>query len=159
MLGALALLFLVVPLAELYVIVKVAGAVGIPETIFLLVAVSVVGAWLAKWQGIGVLRRMQATVARGQVPSAEIVDGALVIFAAALMITPGFLSDCLAVLLLLPPTRALLRGVVLRRLRAGTGMITVIAGAGRPRRPGAPVWDVEAWEDPPPPGPHRQLDP
>jgi UPF0716 protein FxsA len=161
MLGVLALLFLVVPVAELYVIVKVAGGIGVPETLLLLIAVSVVGAWLAKWQGIGVLRRMQAAVAQGKVPSGEIVDGALIIFAAALMITPGFLSDCLAILLLLPPTRAVVRGVLLRRLRAGSGFITVISGAGRKRPDGSAseVWDVEGWEDPPAP-PHRpQLDP
>ena len=61
------------------------------------------GAWLAKMAGIGVLDRLQRTVRAGRVPSAELVDGALVLFAGALMITPGFLSDCLAILLLLPP--------------------------------------------------------
>jgi len=145
------------------VIVKVAGGIGVPETLLLLIAVSVVGAWLAKWQGIGVLRRMQATVAQGKVPSSEILDGALIILAAALMITPGFLSDCLAILLLLPPTRAAVRGVLLRRMRAGSGFITVISGAGRQRHDGSggasEVWDVEGWEDPPA-SPHRpQLDP
>jgi len=163
MFGVLLLLFLVVPIAELYVIVQVAGGIGIPETILLLIGVSVVGAWLAKRQGIGVLRRMQATVAQGKVPSSEIVDGALVIFAAALMITPGFLSDCLAILLLLPPTRAVVRGALLRRLRAGTGLITVISGGGRAGRAGgAPVsdaWDVQGWEDPPAGPPRQQLDP
>ena len=66
MLVLLALLFVVAPIAELYVIVQVAHGIGVPETILLLVAVSVVGAWLAKRQGLGVLRRMQATVAAGQ---------------------------------------------------------------------------------------------
>jgi UPF0716 protein FxsA len=155
MVGLLALLFLVVPIAELYVIVQVAGTVGIPETILLLVVISVVGAWLAKWAGLGVLRRLQITVRQGRVPSAELVDGALVLFAAALMITPGFLSDCLAILLLLPPSRAAVRRVILRRIRAGGGLITVVTGGGQgagPRRTGATasdVWDVEGWEDPP----------
>jgi UPF0716 protein FxsA len=155
MVGLLALLFLVVPIAELYVIVQVAGTVGIPETILLLIVISVVGAWLAKWAGVGVLRRLQSTVRQGRVPSAELVDGALVVFAAALMITPGFLSDCLAILLLLPPSRAFVRGVILRRIRAGGGLITVVTGGGQRSgfgRTGAPaseVWDVEGWEDPP----------
>ena len=155
MVGLLALLFLVVPIAELYVIVQVAGTVGIPETILLLIVISVVGAWLAKWAGIGVLRRLQSTVRQGRVPSAELVDGALVLFAAALMITPGFLSDCLAILLLLPPSRAAVRGLILRRIRAGGGLITVVTGGSQgagSRRAGAPagdVWDVEGWEDPP----------
>jgi UPF0716 protein FxsA len=159
MFGLLALLFLVVPIAELYVIVQVAGGIGVPETILLLIAISVVGAWLAKREGIGVLRRMQLTVAQGRVPSSEIVDGALVLFAGALMITPGFLSDCLAILLLLPPTRALVRGAVLRRIRAGGRVIRVITTSGpAPRRAGG-VWDVDGWEDPPDPTDRPPLGP
>jgi UPF0716 protein FxsA len=159
MFGLLALLFLVVPIAELYVIVQVAGGIGVPETILLLIAISVVGAWLAKREGIGVLRRMQLTVAQGRVPSSEIVDGALVLFAGALMITPGFLSDCLAILLLLPPTRALVRGAVLRRIRAGGRVIRVITTSGpAPRRAGG-VWDVDGWEDPPNPTDRPPLGP
>jgi UPF0716 protein FxsA len=155
MVGLLALLFLVVPIAELYVIVQVAGGLGIPETILLLIAISVVGAWLAKQAGIGVLRRLQTTIAQGRVPSGELVDGALVLFAGALMITPGFLSDCLAILLLLPPTRAGVRRAILRKIRAGGGLITVVT-SGRPRTrgtaaPPSDVWDVEGWEDPPAP--------
>ena len=97
----LALVFLVVPIAELYVIVQVAGGIGIPETILLLIAISFVGAWLARVAGLGVLNRLQRTVRAGKVPSGELVDGALVLFAGALMITPGFLSDLFAILLLL----------------------------------------------------------
>jgi UPF0716 protein FxsA len=159
MFGLLALLFLVVPIAELYVIVQVAGGIGVPETILLLIAISVVGAWLAKREGIGVLRRMQLTVTQGRVPSSEIVDGALVLFAGALMITPGFLSDCLAILLLLPPTRAVVRGAVLRRIRAGGRVIRVITTSGpAPRRAGG-VWDVDGWEDPPNPTDRPPLGP
>jgi UPF0716 protein FxsA len=148
----LAVVFLVVPIAELYVIVQVAGGLGIPETILLLIGISFVGAWLARVAGLGVLNRLQRTVRAGKVPSAELVDGALVLLAGALMITPGFLSDALAILLLLPPTRAVARGVVLRRIRAGGGLFRVVSttptGAGRGAT-GADVWDVESWEDPP----------
>ena len=153
MVGVLALLFLVVPIVELYVIVQVSHGIGAPETILLLVGISVVGAWLAKLAGLSVLNRLQQTVRQGRVPSAELVDGALVLFAGALLITPGFLSDCLAILLLLPPTRAVVRGAVLRKLRAGGGLVTVMTGrrqrAGN--RPSDAVWDVEGWEDPPAP--------
>ena len=148
MFGLLVLLFLVVPIAELYVIVQVTHGIGVPETILLLIGISVVGAWLAKLAGIGVLNRLQQTVRQGKVPSAELVDGALVLFAGALMITPGFLSDCLAILLLLPPSRAVVRHAVLRKIRAG-GLITVV---GHTRPPGSgDFWDVEGWEDPPRP--------
>jgi UPF0716 protein FxsA len=148
MVGLLALLFLVVPIAELYVIVQVAHGIGVPETILLLIAISFVGAWLTRVAGLGVIRRLQRTVSEGRVPSAELVDGALVLLAGALMITPGFLSDCLAILLLLPPSRAVVRHALLRRIRAGGGVINVVAG--RRRATGtADIWDVEGWEDPP----------
>src|SRR5687767_7717777 len=153
MVGLLALLFLVVPIAELYVIVQVTHGIGVPETILLLIGISVVGAWLAKLAGIGVLNRLQQTVRQGKVPSGELVDGALVLFAGALMITPGFLSDCLAILLLLPPSRAVVRHSVLRRIRAGGGLITVMTARGQAPRTGttSDIWDVEGWEDPPAP--------
>ncbi len=167
MLGLLVLLFVVVPIAELYLIVQVAGGIGVGETILLLIAVSIVGAWLAKVAGVGVLNRLQRTVGAGRVPSAEVVDGALVLFAGALMMTPGFLSDCLAILLLLPPTRAVARHAILRRIRAGGGLVSVMSGprrsahrpptAGAPRRPVDDLWDVESWEAPPDPPDHPGL--
>ena len=148
----LAVVFLVVPIAELYVIVQVAGGIGIPETILLLIAISFVGAWLARVAGLGVLNRLQRTVRAGKVPSAELVDGALVLFAGALMITPGFLSDCLAILLLLPPTRAVARAAILQRIRAGGGVFRIVSSVptgGRHAPQDGDVWDAESWEDPP----------
>lgn len=148
----LALVFLVVPIAELYVIIQVAGGIGIPETILLLIAISLLGAWLAKMAGVGVLYRLQRTVREGRVPSNEIVDGALVLFAGALMLTPGFLTDLLAIALLLPPSRALVRGIVLRRIGARGGFFTMVTsmptGSAHAR---GDVWDVDSWEDPPSP--------
>jgi UPF0716 protein FxsA len=168
MIGLLALLFVVVPIAELYVIVQVAGGIGVPETILLMIGMSVLGAWLAKWQGFSVLYRVQAAVIEGRVPSGELVDGALIVLAGALMITPGFLSDCMAIVLLLPPTRAAVRGVILRRIRAGGGLITVVSGTrgwGGPTRRTAPsrgrpdgVVDADSWEDPPADPPRPELD-
>lgn len=151
MIGLLALLFLVVPIAELYVIVQVTHGIGVPETILLLIGIGFVGAWLTKLAGLGVLDRLQQTVRQGKVPSGELVDGALVLFAGALMITPGFLSDCLAILLLLPPSRAVVRRAVLRRIRAGGGVINVVAGRrwAPPSATADDVWDVDGWEDPP----------
>jgi UPF0716 protein FxsA len=149
-LAVLVLVFVVAPLVELYVIVQVAHSVGAPETILLLAGVSIVGAWLAKQQGLTVLRRMQGTIAQGRVPSREIVDGALVLLAAALMIAPGFVSDVLAVLLLLPPVRAVVRSAILRRIRAGGAVVTSTFGLRGQRGASGPVtMDVDSWEDPP----------
>ena len=147
----LAVVFLLVPIVEIYVMLQVADVIGVPETILLLIAMSFFGVWLAKLAGLGVLNRLQRTVRAGKVPSAELVDGALVLFAAALMIAPGFLSDCLAILLLVPPSRAVVRGVVLRHIRARDGLLFQVMSSGPSR--GEPeasdVWDVESWEDPP----------
>ncbi|HYH51219.1 MAG TPA: FxsA family protein [Acidimicrobiia bacterium] len=105
----LAILFIVVPLAELYVILQVGQAIGVLDTIGLLILISVVGAWLAKREGIGVLRRIQRSIEAGRVPGTELIDAFLILLAGALMLTPGFLTDILAILLLLPPVRVVVR--------------------------------------------------
>ena len=113
----LVVLFVLVPIVEIAVIIQVGQAIGVIETLLLMVAVSVVGAWLVKREGIGVWRRAQRQLDTGVVPGRELVDGMLIMLAGALLLTPGFVSDCLGVLLLLPPVRAGLRRLVIGRLR------------------------------------------
>jgi UPF0716 protein FxsA len=109
----LAVLFFAVPFLELAVVVSVSRSIGIPETLLLLVAVSLAGAWLAKHQGLGVWRAVRRRLEAGEVPGWEMLDGLLVLVAALMLVTPGFVTDALALLLLLPPVRAAVR-VVLR---------------------------------------------
>jgi UPF0716 protein FxsA len=123
----LVLLFIVVPLVELYVIIQVGQAIGVWWTLALLVADSVAGSLLMRSQGRAALRRFQAALAEGRVPSREILDGILVVFGGAFLLTPGFVTDVLGAILLVPPTRALVRRVLVRRFvprmvvrRAGT---------------------------------------
>jgi UPF0716 protein FxsA len=111
----LIILFIVVPIAELYVILKVGDLIGILPTIALLVADSLLGSWLMRTQGRVVWRRFQETMEAGRLPHREVFDGVLVIFGGAFLITPGFLTDIVGVLLLLPPTRALFRRWLIRR--------------------------------------------
>jgi UPF0716 protein FxsA len=111
-------IFVVVPLAELYVIYKVGDAIGILPTLAILVADSLLGSWLLKSQGRVVWRRFNETMRAGRVPHREIVDGVLIIFGGAFLITPGFLTDIIGVLLLLPPTRSLFRRSLQRRMEA-----------------------------------------
>ena len=114
---ALIALFLVVPFVELYVILEVVGpALGAPLTILLLAVDSVIGALLFKSQGRSVWRRFNLTLAEGRVPHREVVDGVLVIFGGAVLITPGFISDIVGILFLLPPTRTVIRRLLIRRL-------------------------------------------
>lgn len=111
----LALLFLVVPILELAVILQVGSAIGVWNTIGLLLLMSVLGGWLMKKEGLGVLRRIQRTIEQGRVPGTDLVDALLILLGGALMLTPGFLSDLLGMSLLLPPVRAVVRRVLARR--------------------------------------------
>lgn len=125
MLVLLGVLFLLVPIAELYVIVQVAQGIGVLNTIGLLLLVSAAGAWLCKREGLAVLGRVRASLNRYELPSRELADGALILFAGALMLSPGFVTDCFAVLLLLPPTRAVFRGALLRALQRRSQLLVV----------------------------------
>ncbi len=114
----LVLVFLVVPLVELYVIIQVGDAIGALNTIAVLIAMGVAGGLLMKREGLGVLRRVQAQLRGGHVPGREVVDGFLILFGGALMLTPGFLTDVVGLALLVPPVRAVVRKVVASRLRS-----------------------------------------
>jgi UPF0716 protein FxsA len=122
---ALLALFIVVPLAELYVILKVGDAIGVIPTIALLAADSVLGSMLLRAQGRAVWRRFNETIAAGRMPHREVQDGVLVIFGGAFLITPGFLTDVVGLVLLLPPTRSLVRRWLARRLgrRVAVGVV------------------------------------
>ncbi|HVF20600.1 MAG TPA: FxsA family protein [Mycobacteriales bacterium] len=121
----LVLAFLVVPIAELYVIVQVGQAIGVLETIGLLLAVAFVGSWLVKREGLRTWSAFLAAMREHRVPAKEVADGALVILGGALLLTPGFVSDVVGLLLVLPPTRALVRGTVTARLARRMGVVDV----------------------------------
>jgi UPF0716 protein FxsA len=144
----LLVVFIVVPLAELYVILRVGDWLEWHWTILLLAADSVIGAVLLKAQGRTVWRRFNSELERGRMPHREVIDGVLVIFGGAFLVTPGFITDLVGLLLLLPPTRSVFRGIVIRRL--GRRFVTSVAG----RRTAPPRdFDVEgsATEHEPPP--------
>jgi len=125
MVGVLVLLFLVLPLAELYLIIQVGQAFGALNTIGLLILISAVGAWLAKREGISVWRRFQRQVQSGAVPGREIADGVMILFAGGLLMSPGFLTDVLGISLLLPPVRAVVRGALTRQAARRAGVIRI----------------------------------
>ncbi|HEV2075143.1 MAG TPA: FxsA family protein [Thermoleophilaceae bacterium] len=129
----LVLLFIVVPLAELAVIIQVGQAIGLPATIAILLVDSVLGGLLLRAQGRTAWRRFNETMRAGRTPHREALDGALVIFGGALLLTPGFLTDVVGLLLLIPPTRAALRRFVARLIarRAFAGLLAL--GARGPR--------------------------
>jgi UPF0716 protein FxsA len=135
-LWALALVFLLVPVAELYVIYKVGDAIGVLPTFLLLALDSVLGSLLLRAQGRAVWRRFNEAMAAGRIPHREVIDGVLVIFGGAFLLTPGFLTDIAGLLLLIPPTRAFVRRIAVRRLGRRVA-------AGVADRPDRQSWDVD----------------
>jgi UPF0716 protein FxsA len=111
----LVLLFIVVPIAELALLIQVGQLIGVWWTILLLVADAILGSWLLKTQSRAAWRRFNEALADGRVPHREVVDGVLVIFGGVLLLTPGFITDVFGLLFLFPPTRVLLRGLLVRR--------------------------------------------
>ena len=116
--AVLFILFVVVPILELMIIIQVGQSVGAWNTVILLVVDSLVGAWLVKHQGIGLLKKSQDRMRNGELPSDEIFSGVAVLFAGALMLTPGFLTDLIGLLLLVPPIRAGALLIVRRKFRS-----------------------------------------
>ena len=106
--------------AEIFVIVEVARAIGVVSTLLLLIVVSVVGASLSKRQGMAVFQRVRRDLAEGRMPGVPVLDGLLLLIATVLLTIPGFVSDALGLALLLPPVRTAarngLRVAFLRRL-------------------------------------------
>ena len=146
MLPLLIVIFVVVPIVELAVIIQIGQVIGVLPTIALLVIDSIVGSLLLRAQGRAVWERFNRALAERRPPAREVLDGVLVIFGGALLITPGFVTDVLGLLLLLPPTRALLRGVVARRVLPRM-IYTTVGGRrvyGRPTRADGPDYDVDS---------------
>ena len=115
----LALLLLILwPLAELFVAIKVAEAIGVLLTVILLLAGWPVGMWLTKAEGRAAWRRLSAAVTAGRPPGREVIDGALVLLGGLLLIVPGFITDGVGVLLLLAPSRSVARGAITRNFQS-----------------------------------------
>jgi len=114
----------VVPLAELWVILRVGEQFGLVPTIASLVVVSALGTALVKREGTRVWRDFTAAVARGEEPSRQIIQGACLLVAGVLLLSPGFVTDIVGIVLLLPPTRAVVASVVSRRVHSGVTVVT-----------------------------------
>jgi UPF0716 protein FxsA len=143
----LILLFIVLPIAEIYVIIKVGEAIGVLPTIALLIVDGVVGAALARSQGRQAWARFNQALAEGRVPAREVFDGAMIVVGGAFLLAPGFITDVIGLMLVLPFTRAIFRGLTARFAKrrvviATPASIFTSGGAGRPRRPPAD-YDVE----------------
>ncbi|HEX2086271.1 MAG TPA: FxsA family protein [Solirubrobacteraceae bacterium] len=135
MLPLLVVLFITVPILELFVIIQIGREIGAWSTIAILIADSVLGSLLMRSQGRAAWRRFNEALSAGRPPAREVLDGVLIIFGGALLLTPGFVTDVVGLTFLLPPTRAVLRRMLVRRL---AGRMIVAAGPPRGRH-----YDVE----------------
>jgi UPF0716 protein FxsA len=139
--------FIVMPIVEIAVLIQVGGWLGLWPTLALIILTAVAGTWMLRQQGFAVLSRAQEQLGRGTVPIAEVFEGFCLVIAGALLLTPGFVTDFMGGLLLLPPVRTWLYGRLGHHLRSSVshgeaGFHTGPAGSGRPpggdhdRRPG-----------------------
>ncbi len=150
--GRLLLLFIAIPVVELFLLIEIGQRVGTLTTVGIIMATGIVGASLARQQGMSTLARLRADLAAGRLPTDPIIDGVLILVAAAVLITPGLLTDLAGFLCLVPAFRRLvkryLKQTFERAVREGTiGVTGAVAGAGdssrrppiknvTPRRPG-----------------------
>jgi UPF0716 protein FxsA len=132
-LAVLAILFILWPLAEIFVAVEVARAIGVLWTVLLLLAGWPLGAWALRSEGRAAWRRLSEAVALGRPPGREVLDGALVLAGGALLMVPGFVTDVIGLILLLAPSRALMRGVLVRNLQSRVVRRATGANRGRER--------------------------
>ncbi|TVP76614.1 MAG: FxsA family protein [Gemmatimonadales bacterium] len=138
MFARLGCLFVLVPLVELAVLIQVGRWIGVVPTIAIVAVTGVVGAWLARREGVRTLVTVQNEMAAGRLPGGAMMDGAAIVVGGALLLTPGVLSDLVGFALLIPPTRSVLKRWARRRLEAGirSGRTRVTFIHGHPHPPG-----------------------
>jgi UPF0716 protein FxsA len=152
----LLLAFLIVPVIEIAVFIEVGGLIGLWPTVALIVLTAVMGMWMLRIQGFGVLRRAQESIARNEPPVREVFDGFCLALAGVLLIVPGFVSDVLGLLLFIPAFRNLLRHRLMRQLSSRGGVRVFVDGnevrpGQGPRPPGRGSGIIE--------GEFREVDP
>lgn len=124
------LLFVAVPLLELAIIIQVGQLIGVAWTIVSLLAISLAGAALVKQEGLRAVMRFREALGAGRWPGVEVVDGALLLFAGALLLTPGYFTDAVGLLLLLPPSRSVVNRLLRHRGRLFAGLGAPPPGTG-----------------------------
>jgi UPF0716 protein FxsA len=146
MVALLVILLIVMPIAELYVIVRVGELIGVWPTLVLLLAGALLGALLLRLQGRGAWRRFNAALSERRFPGREVADGLMIAVGATLLLIPGFITDVFGLILLIPPTRAIAR----RLMRIYLGRRFVVVGVadrtmrGRDERRDSRPYDFDA---------------
>jgi len=140
----LLLLFVVVPAVELALLIEVGSRIGTLATLAIIVATGVLGAALARHQGLRTVRAIQDELARGELPAGSLVDGVIILFAGALLITPGILTDAVGFLCLVPQVRNAAKRMLQRRFERAVReqRIHVATQVFDTKGPGRPIYDV-----------------
>ena len=138
----LVFLFTVVPTAELYLLFAIADRIGGLETIYLVIITGILGAHLAKREGLGVLHQIQEAAANGESPADKLVEGLMVLIGGILLVTPGVMTDVFGLSLIFPLSRRLLVGGFRRGLKERFQFEGVHIGAPRPGPAARDVADV-----------------
>lgn len=134
--------FLVVPLLEIYVLIQVGQVIGIWWTILLLIADSILGGWLIRHEGSRAWQALRLALEAGRMPARELADGALIVLGGAFMLSPGFVTDVLGILLILPLTRPFFRRLLTSYAASRATVYTTSRfGAWAERRPGPAAGD------------------
>jgi UPF0716 protein FxsA len=143
----LIILFVGIPALELMLLLQIGGVIGGLPTLGLIVATGIIGGALARWQGLAVMRRIREDSAAGRLPAGPVIDGAMILVAGALLITPGVITDAVGFLLLIPQVRALARAQLRRRFETALRSGRVISVGARSSATIGQVIDVDAHDD------------
>ena len=127
------LLFLLVPLVEIYFLIKVGSVIGAIPTVALVVFTALLGAMLLRFQGWATLTRSRQVLEQGQLPALEMLEGVLLVFAGALLLTPGFVTDAIGFVFLVPPLR---QAIIRWFLRKSEFRVQQFGDSSQPRRRG-----------------------
>jgi UPF0716 protein FxsA len=139
--GLLVVLFIAVPIVELYVIIQVGQLIGVLPTLALLLADALLGSLLLRHQGRGAWRRFNEALTERRFPGREVADGLMIAIGGTLLLTPGFVTDIFGLILLVPPTRAIVRR--LSRAYFLRRFVVVGTGSAQPHEGGAPRRDYD----------------
>jgi UPF0716 protein FxsA len=105
-------IFIIIPLIELVILIKVGSYIGLWPTILIVVLTGIIGAFLARYQGFMIINKIKSEVSSGKVPARELIDGLLILIGGIVLLTPGFLTDICGFFLLIPYTRNFIKGFV-----------------------------------------------
>lgn len=132
MINKLLIFFIVLPLVELCLVLLLGQYLGIAWTIVFIIGTGILGTWLARTQGLSTYRRIQQELSQGRMPTDSLIDGALILVAGLLLITPGVLTDLVGIMLMIPPSRALFRRQLMAWFQRNFKIQTLTTGGPRP---------------------------